>query len=66
MKTYDVFTKKEYVNSEGKQEAAWYKAGYIKATPSGGKFLQLFSQPDTTFYIFAKGDSETDDIQTIE
>lgn len=47
----NVFAKREIVvNSE--KIALWNKVGIIKTTKNGGKFLQMFHQPETDFFVF--------------
>ena len=47
-----IFTRHEYKDKDGKVNYKWYKAGYIKLTEKGGKFMRLFHQPNIDFYCF--------------
>jgi hypothetical protein len=47
----NVFAKKDIV-ANGEEIRLWHKVGVIKSTKSGGKFLQMFHQPETDFYVF--------------
>lgn len=47
----NVFAKREIV-ANGEQLKIWNKVGIIKTTKSGGKFLQMFHQPETDFFVF--------------
>ena len=54
MKLYDVCTRKFYENKEGIKKIKWYKAGVMKETDKGTKYLRLFNQPETDFFLFEK------------
>lgn len=58
MKFFSVLTKRTYLDDQGAEQSVWYKAGYIKETPHGGKFLMMYHQPDTTFYILPQEENE--------
>ena len=58
---WDVLTKKEYVDN-GENKTLWYKAGVIKTTRSGKRYLQLFQYPSTDYFIVEPRD---DDYQPI-
>ena len=49
-KLFDVFTRKIY-EENGDRKVRWYKVGYLKETGKTSKYLVLFHQPDTPFYI---------------
>jgi hypothetical protein len=36
----------------------WYRAGMMKETDKGTKFLRLFNQPETDFFIFEREESQ--------
>ncbi len=57
MKNLSIFTKKTYTDSSGQEQTAWYRVGHIKFTETGGKFLSLYQQPDTQFYLFDLDDT---------
>lgn len=47
----NVFAKKNIV-ANGEEISLWNKVGVIKITSNGGKFLQMYHQPETDFYVF--------------
>ena len=53
MKIYDVCTRKFY-EKDGEKKIKWYRAGIMKETDKGSRFLHLFSQPEVDFFIFEK------------
>jgi hypothetical protein len=53
LKIYDVFTRRIFVEN-GETQKKWYKVGFIKETPNGARYLRLFHQPDTEFFIAEK------------
>jgi len=55
---WDVLTKKVFTTKDGEEKSLWFKAGNIKVLPDGKKFLTLFQQPDTDFYIFTQSEDE--------
>ncbi len=66
MQYYNVCTCKEYKDKNGEQKTSWYKAGVMKINPeTNGRFLQLFHQPETTFFLFEQ-DEDRENLRTIE
>jgi hypothetical protein len=53
MKLFDICTRKFY-EKEGEKKMKWYRAGMMKETDKGTRFLRLFNQPETDFFIFEK------------
>ena len=53
MKLFDICTRKFY-EKDGEKKIKWYRAGILKETDKGSRFLRLFSQPETDFFIFEK------------
>ena len=53
MKIFDVCTQKSF-EKDGEKKVKWYKAGYIKETDKGRKYLRFFHMPNTDFFIFEK------------
>jgi hypothetical protein len=53
MKLFDICTRKFY-EKEGEKKIKWYRAGILKETDRGSRFLRLFNQPETDFFIFEK------------
>ncbi len=37
----------------------WYRTGILKETDQGTRFLRLFNQPETDFFIFEKDEAQT-------
>jgi hypothetical protein len=56
-KIYEVFTRKNY-EKDGEIKTKWYKAGMMKETEKGSRYLRLFNQPEVDFFIFEKELSE--------
>jgi hypothetical protein len=52
-KIFDVLARKVF-ESNGEKKIKWYKAGYIKETDNGTKYLRLFFVPETDYFIFEK------------
>jgi hypothetical protein len=52
-KIFEVCTRKFY-EKDGEKKVKWYKAGYIKETDNGKKYLRLYQQPQTDFFIFER------------
>jgi len=53
MKLFDICTRKFY-EKEGEKKMKWYRAGMMKETDKGTKFIRLFNQPETDFFIFER------------
>lgn len=51
MKYFNICTKK-IIEKDGVKRIKWYKVGMMKITDSENKYLMLFQQPNTDFYIF--------------
>lgn len=58
MKFFSVLTKREYQNDQGEIQSQWYKAGYLKETNNGGRFVRLFHQPDVSYYVIAQDEED--------
>lgn len=61
MKYQNVLAKKEYIDSEGNEKVSWFKAGHIKETTSGARYLLLYGQPDTIFQIFESSEPDREE-----
>lgn len=57
MKFYNVCSVKEY-DENGEVKRKWYRVGYIKETPNGGRYLTLYHLPDVKFFIFENKEDE--------
>jgi hypothetical protein len=55
MNLFDVCTRKFY-EKDGEKKVKWFRAGIMKETDKGSRYIRLFNQPDTEFFIFEKKD----------
>jgi len=53
MKLFDICTRKFY-EKDGEKKMKWYRAGILKETDKGSRFIRFFHQPETDFFIFEK------------
>ena len=53
MKLFDVCTRKFY-EKDGEKKVKWYKAGTMKETDKGSRYLRLFHQPEIDLFIFER------------
>jgi len=53
MKILYIYTKKCY-EQDGEKKIKWYRVGYMKETDKGTRYIRLFQQPDTEFFLFEK------------
>ena len=53
MKLFDVCSRRFYLK-DGIRKVIWYKAGFLKETEKGARYLRLFNQPETDFLVFEK------------
>jgi len=51
MKLFHICTKKEF-EKDGEKKTIWYRVGFLKEADSGRKYLKLFHQPNTEFFVF--------------
>lgn len=51
MKFLNVCSKK-IIEKDGVKRIKWYKVGSIKITDNENKYLMLFQQPNSDFYVF--------------
>jgi len=51
MQIFIICTKRIF-EKDGVVKTKWYKAGILKVTDKGHKYIRLFHQPETEFYIF--------------
>lgn len=51
MSIQNVCTKREY-EKDGIKKVKWYKVGFLKQADSGRKYIKLFHQPETEFFVF--------------
>ncbi len=57
MQLFNICTKKEY-EKDGEKKVKWYKVGFLKIAESGKKYVKLFHQPNTEFYVFDRDESQ--------
>jgi hypothetical protein len=57
MRLFDICTRKFY-EKEGEKKVKWYRAGIMKETDQGTRFIRLFHQPETDFFIYEKNEPE--------
>ena len=53
MQLYDVCTRRVY-EKDGEKKVKWYKAGILKESDNGKRYIRLFHSPQTEFFIFNK------------
>jgi len=58
MSILNVCTKREY-EKDGIKKVKWYKVGFLKEAESGRKYIKLFHQPETEFFVFENDTKET-------
>ena len=51
MTIFNVCAKRIY-EKEGEKKVKWYKAGILKVTDTGKKYLLLFHQPQNEYHLF--------------
>lgn len=53
MKLFNICTREDY-EKEGERKSTWYKVGLLKEADSGRRYIKLFHQPQTEFFVFDK------------
>jgi len=56
MKLFNICTRKDF-EKEGMHKSVWYKVGLLKEADSGKRYIKLFHQPQTEFFVFDKDDN---------
>ena len=56
MQLLNICTKKDY-EKNGERKVAWYKVGILKIADSGKRYIKLFHQPNTEFFVFEKDEN---------
>jgi hypothetical protein len=51
MLLFDVCTRRVY-EKDGERKVKWYKAGILKESDNGKRYIRLFHSPQTEFFIF--------------
>lgn len=62
MTLFDVCTRITF-EKDGEKKTKWYKVGLMKVTDNGKKYLRLFHQPETEYFLFEKIKPEPDQPQ---
>lgn len=57
MQLLNICTRKEY-EKDGEKKIKWYKVGILKIADSGMKYIRLWQQPDTEFYVFENKEAD--------
>lgn len=57
MKLSDICTKRDF-EKDGEKKSRWYRVGVMKEADSGRKYIKLFHQPDTEFYVFDREENK--------
>ena len=65
MRLFDICTRKFY-EKEGEKKVKWYRAGILKETDQGTRFLRLFHQPETDFLLFEREEQNPGEDKTIK
>ena len=56
MQLFNICTKKDY-EKNGEKKTKWYKVGVMKIADSGKKYIKLFQQPHTEFFVFDRDEA---------
>lgn len=51
MQLLDICAKREFIKN-GETKVKWYKVGTLKIADSEKKYIRLFHQPQTEFFVF--------------
>jgi hypothetical protein len=51
MLIYDICVRRNY-EKNGEKKIKWYKVGFLKVVGTGKKYIRLFQQPNTEFFVF--------------
>jgi hypothetical protein len=53
----DIMTRKTY-QKDGAEKVMWLKVGSLRTTDNGKSFIEMFHQPETTFFVFEQKPKE--------
>jgi hypothetical protein len=56
MQLLNICTKKDY-EKDGEKKTKWYKVGFLKIADSGKRYIKLFHQPETEFFVFEEDEN---------
>ncbi len=65
MRLFDICTRKFY-EKDGEAKVKWYRAGIMKETDQGTRFIRLFQQPETDFLVFEKQEPQGEENKVIK
>ena len=65
MRLFDICTRKFY-EKDGEAKVKWYRAGIMKETDQGTRFIRLFTQPETDFLVFEKVEPQGEENKVIK
>lgn len=59
MQLLDICAKREFIKN-GEPKVKWYKVGTLKIADSEKKYIRLFQQPQTEFFVFDQKENPYD------
>ena len=65
MRLFDICTRKFY-EKDGEAKVKWDRAGIMKETDKGTRFIRLFHQPETDFLVFEKEELQNGENKVIK
>jgi len=64
MKLFHICTKKEF-EKDGEKKVIWYRVGFLKEADSGKKYIKLYHQPQTEFFVFEREEKHEEAIASV-
>lgn len=58
MRLFNICTRKDF-EKDNVRKSVWYKVGIMKEADSGRRYIKLFQQPQTEFFVFDRDDEQT-------
>lgn len=58
MRYFDISTKRTFT-SNGEEKVSWNRAGKLTVTDDGKMYIQMFHQPDVSYYVFKQEEKQT-------
>jgi hypothetical protein len=55
MLIYDICSYRDY-EKNGERKIKWYRIGFLKVTENGKRYIRLFQQPETDFFVFDRSE----------
>jgi hypothetical protein len=65
MLIYDICVRRNY-EKNGEKKIKWYKVGFLKVAETGKKYIRLFQQPNTEFFVFDRRENPQRELQESE